>query len=430
MELITRAPKGTNDILPEETREWKILEDVMSSEAELNGFAEIRTPVFEHTELFQRGVGDATDVVEKQMYTFEDKGGRSVTLRPEGTAGAVRAMLESGLYNGGYPIKLYYHTACYRYEKPQAGRMREFRQFGVEMFGAADPAADAQVIALGKSIFDRLSLKNIKVLINSIGCPECRREYHKALKEFFTAKKDELCETCHTRLDRNPMRILDCKSPVCAGLAEDAPVITEYICEDCKTHHEKVKTYLTDVGIAFEEDSRLVRGLDYYSRTVFEYISEDIGGGIAIGGGGRYDGLVEEFGGKPTSGLGFGLGMDRILLVMHEQKVEFPMHDTVELFIASIGEEAGRKAFLLANQLHKCGISADCELCGRGLKAQLKYADRIKAQFTIVLGEDELQTEKAQMKNMKTGEKVKISLGESFIDDYLTEATKAGDLSF
>jgi histidyl-tRNA synthetase len=430
MELITRAPKGTNDILPEETREWKILEDVMSSEAELNGFAEIRTPVFEHTELFQRGVGDATDVVEKQMYTFEDKGGRSVTLRPEGTAGAVRAMLESGLYNGGYPIKLYYHTACYRYEKPQAGRMREFRQFGVEMFGAADPAADAQVIALGKSIFDRLSLKNIKVLINSIGCPECRREYHKALKEFFTAKKDELCETCHTRLDRNPMRILDCKSPVCAGLAEDAPVITEYICEDCKTHHEKVKTYLTDVGIAFEEDSRLVRGLDYYSRTVFEYISEDIGGGIAIGGGGRYDGLVEEFGGKPTSGLGFGLGMDRILLVMHEQKVEFPMHDTVKLFIASIGEEAGRKAFLLANQLHKCGISADCELCGRGLKAQLKYADRIKAQFTIVLGEDELQTEKAQMKNMKTGEKVKISLGESFIDDYLTEATKAGGLSF
>lgn len=430
MELITKAPKGTKDILPEEAAQWQLLETVLRSEAERNGFAEIRTPVFEHTELFLRSVGDTTDVVEKQMYTFEDKGGRSITLRPEGTAGVVRAMLESGMYNGGFPVKLYYTTTCYRYEKPQAGRLREFRQFGVELFGAAEPAADAQVIALAKSIFDRLGLENIEIQINSIGCPVCRKQYHDALRSYFGAYKEQLCETCLSRLERNPMRILDCKSPVCAQLAEKAPKITDYICEDCRTHYRQVKDYLQDAEIAFTENSSLVRGLDYYTRTVFEFVSRDIGAQGAIGGGGRYDGLVEEMGGKPTAGLGYAFGMDRIMLVMKAQGIEFPAPEKPEIFIASLGEAAGKLAFALTNKLHRCGVNADCELCGRGLKAQLKYAGKVGAQFTLVLGDEELATGKAMLKNMSAREAVEISLGEDFVDQYLTEVSKAEDLVF
>lgn len=430
MELITKAPKGTKDILPGESAQWQLLETVLRSEAERNGFSEVRTPVFEHTELFLRSVGDTTDVVEKQMYTFADKGGRSVTLRPEGTAGAVRAMLESGMYNSGYPIKLYYTTTCYRYEKPQAGRMREFRQFGVEMFGAATPAADAQVIALAKSIFDRLGLQNIEIQLNSIGCPECRKRYHAVLRNYFMEYKDRLCETCLSRLERNPMRILDCKSPVCAEIVKDAPKITDYICEDCSTHDQQVKDYLQAAEIAYTENSSLVRGLDYYTRTVFEFVSNEIGAQGAIGGGGRYDGLVEEMGGKPTSGLGYAFGMDRIMLVLKAQGVEFPDTEKPEVFIASLGTQAAKQAFLLTNKLHRCGVNADCELCGRGLKAQLKYADKIGARFTLVLGEEELENQKATLKNMSTKETAHISLGEDFVDEYLTQVSKAEDLAF
>ena len=283
MELITKAPKGTVDIVPGKSEKWQVVEDVFRSEAELNGFGEVRTPVFEHTELFQRGVGDTTDVVEKQMYTFEDKGGRSITLRPEGTAGAVRAMLENGLYNAGYPVKLYYLTSCYRYEKPQAGRLRELHQFGVEMFGAAEPVADAQIIAMALSAFKRLGLEDVGLQLNSIGCPECRKEYHKALKEYFTARKDQLCDTCLSRLERNPMRILDCKSPECQEVCKGAPKITDYLCEDCKAHFQKVQDYLTALGVEFEIDPGLVRGLDYYTRTVFEFPSKSLG--FALGGG-------------------------------------------------------------------------------------------------------------------------------------------------
>ncbi len=436
MELITKAPKGTKDIVPggksdgqwTSSEKWQLMESVLRSEAELNGFAEIRTPVFEHTELFLRGVGDTTDVVEKQMYTFEDKGGRSITLRPEGTAGAVRAMLENGLYNAGYPVKLYYTTACYRYEKPQAGRLRELHQFGVELFGAAEPAADAQVIAMGLSALRRLGLTDVGLQLNSIGCPECRKNYHQALKEYFTAYKDQLCETCLSRLDRNPMRILDCKSPVCGEIAKDAPRITDYLCADCRAHFEQVQKYLTGLGIPFELDPGLVRGLDYYTRTVFEFPSKSLG--FALGGGGRYDGLVEELGGSPTPGLGFGLGLDRIMLALEEQNVEFPAPVRCEVYVASIGEEALEKAMELINKLHECGVSADCDLCGRGLKAQMKYADKIGAAYTLVLGDDELQNGKAELKNMRTGEKRKISIGEDFIDDYLTASTAQEDLSF
>ena len=428
MELITKAPKGTVDIVPGKSEKWQVMEDVFRSEAELNGFGEVRTPVFEHTELFLRGVGDTTDVVEKQMYTFEDKGGRSITLRPEGTAGAVRAMLENGLYNAGYPVKLYYLTSCYRYEKPQAGRLRELHQFGVEMFGAAEPVADAQIIAMALSAFKRLGLEDVGLQLNSIGCPECRKEYHKALKEYFTARKDQLCDTCLSRLERNPMRILDCKSPECQEVCKDAPKITDYLCEDCKAHFAKVQEFLTALGIEFELDPGLVRGLDYYTRTVFEFPSKSLG--FALGGGGRYDGLVEEFGGKPTPGLGFGLGLDRILMALEAQQVEFPQLPKCEMYIATMGEEAQKKAFLLLDELHRCGIPADTDLCGRGLKAQMKYAGKIGAKFTMVLGDNELQEGKAEMKNMKTGEKRKIAInGEDFINDYVTVSTEAEDFS-
>ncbi len=424
MELITKAPKGTVDIVPGESEKWQVVEDVFKSEAALNGFQEIRTPVFEHTELFLRGVGDTTDVVEKQMYTFEDKGGRSVTLRPEGTAGAVRAMLENGLYNAGYPVKLYYLTSCYRYEKPQAGRLRELHQFGVEMFGAAEPVADAQVIAMALSAFERLGLEDVGLQLNSIGCPECRKEYHKALKEYFTARKDQLCDTCLSRLERNPMRILDCKSPQCQEVAKGAPKITDYLCEDCRAHFQKVQEYLTALGIEFEIDPGLVRGLDYYTRTVFEFPSKSLG--FALGGGGRYDGLVEEVGGKPTPGLGFGLGLDRILMALEAQKVEFPQPVRCELYIASMGEQAQRKAFQLLNELHRCGIPADTDVCGRGLKAQMKYAGKIGAKFTMVLGDNELEAGRAEVKNMETGEKKTVSItAEDFINDYVTVSTEA-----
>lgn len=424
MELITKAPKGTVDIVPGESEKWQVVEDVFKSEAALNGFQEIRTPVFEHTELFLRGVGDTTDVVEKQMYTFEDKGGRSVTLRPEGTAGAVRAMLENGLYNAGYPVKLYYLTSCYRYEKPQAGRLRELHQFGVEMFGAAEPVADAQVIAMALSAFERLGLEDVGLQLNSIGCPECRKEYHKALKEYFTARKDQLCDTCLSRLERNPMRILDCKSPQCQEVAKGAPKITDYLCEDCQAHFQKVQEYLTALGIEFEIDPGLVRGLDYYTRTVFEFPSKSLG--FALGGGGRYDGLVEEVGGKPAPGLGFGLGLDRILMALEAQKVEFPQPVRCELYIASMGEQAQCKAFQLLNELHRCGIPADTDVCGRGLKAQMKYAGKIGAKFTMVLGDNELEAGRAELKNMETGEKKTVSItAEDFINDYVTVSTEA-----
>lgn len=428
MELITKAPKGTTDIVPGNSEKWRLVESVFQSEAELNGFAEIRTPVFEHTELFLRGVGDTTDVVEKQMYTFEDKGGRSITLRPEGTAGAVRAMLENGLYNAGYPIKLYYTDTCYRYEKPQAGRLRELHQFGVELFGAAEPVAEAQVISMALSAFGRLGLSDVGVQLNSIGCPECRKEYRKALTEYFSQFKDKLCDTCLSRLDRNPMRILDCKSPICQEIAAGAPKTTDYLCEDCRAHFEAVQRYLTLLGIDYELDLGLVRGLDYYTRTVFEFPSKSLG--FALGGGGRYDGLVEELGGKPTPGLGFGMGLDRILLALEEQKTEFPVPERCEVYLASMGDKALETAFALAGRLHECGIAADCDLCARGLKAQMKYADRIGAKFTVVIGDDELQSGKAELKNMKTGEKQTVSIGEDFIDEYLTAATQAEDLSF
>lgn len=430
MAVITQAPRGTEDVLPEEAVQWQVIEAVMRGEASLHGFGEVRTPVFEHTELFQRGVGDTTDIVQKEMYTFLDKGGRSVTLRPEGTAGAARAMLEHGVYNNGLPVRFYYFTSCYRYEKAQKGRLREFHQFGAEMYGSADPLADAEVILLGSSIFERFGLKDVRLEINSIGCPECRAKYLEALRAYFEDRKGELCETCLGRLERNPMRILDCKSPVCSAIAQGAPRMLDYLCDGCREHFESVKQALDAVGVAYTVNPSIVRGLDYYTRTVFEFLAPIDGKELAVCAGGRYDGLIEELGGQSMPALGFGLGMERLLLLLKQQSVELPGADPCEIFIASLGQPAKLAAFRLCDTLWKSSVQAACDVNARGLKAQMKYADKIGAKYCLVLGDDELAAGKAELKNMKTGEKKKISLGESFLDDYLTAVTMDEDLSF
>lgn len=424
--------RGTQDILPADAGRWQTVEAVMRGEAEINGFGEIRTPVFEDTRLFQRSVGETTDVVQKEMYTFEDKGGRSVTLKPEGTAGTVRAYLEHGLSNEPMPVKLYYATPCYRYEKAQAGRLREFHQFGAEMFGAALPVADAGLIAFAHSLFERLRVKNLVLKINSIGCPACRAEFTKALRAYFTARRDRLCETCLSRLDRNPMRILDCKNPECAEVAKGAPSILDYLCPDCRAHFGQVRENLDAVGIRYEVDPTMVRGLDYYTRTVFEFVSGDLGAQSTVCGGGRYDGLVEQMGGKPTPALGFALGIERLLMIMAAQKVEFPAPQTCGLYVASVGGAAQKEAFRMAHKLRGCGVAAACDEVGRSLNAQMKYAGKIHARFTLVLGDDELASGKGTVKNMKTGEKTKVDLKADLEGQFAAISSEAedGDLTF
>lgn len=417
MALITNAPKGTLDLLPKESYKTQYIESAMREVAENFGFYEMRTPVFEHTELFHRSVGETTDVVQKEMYTFEDKGGRSVTLRPEGTAGAARAFLENGLFNDPLPQKIYYLTSCYRYEKPQAGRLREFHQFGVESFGAATPAADAEIIALAHTVFNFLGIRNLSLEINSIGCPTCRKEFQNALKTYFEAHKDALCDTCRGRLDRNPMRILDCKSPVCSEIAAGAPKILDYLCDDCRAHFEAVQKYLTAMHIDFTVNPEIVRGLDYYTRTVFEFVSNEIGAQGTVCGGGRYDGLLEELGGKPMAACGFGLGIERLLLLMDAQKTELPAPPKCDIYLASMGEAANIEAAKLALDLREEGLSAQFDTVSRGLKAQMKYADKLGALYTVVLGDTELETRKAMLKNMQSGVQTEISL-DDFTDAF------------
>lgn len=417
MALITKAVKGTKDVLPGEIYKTQYIESTALDVAERFGFKEIRTPVFEHTELFQRGVGDTTDVVQKEMYTFDDKGGRSITLRPEGTAGAARSFLENGLCNETLPQKVCYLTSCYRYEKPQAGRLREFHQFGVESFGAQSPLADAEIISLANTFFKELGVKDLTLEINSIGCPTCRAEYHKALKTYFEGRKDELCDTCKDRLERNPMRILDCKSPVCSEIAKDAPVVLDYLCDECREHFEKVKSYLNAQNIAFKVNPRIVRGLDYYTKTVFEFISESIGAQGTVCGGGRYDGLIEELGGQKTPSLGFGLGIERLMLLMEAQGCEFPKESMPDLFIAALGEKAQLKAVEIANDMREEGFTCLYDVNGRGLRAQMKYANKLGAKYTIVLGDDEVESGIAKLKNMESGEETEIAL-QTFVSGF------------
>lgn len=351
------------------------------------------------------------------MYTFDDKGGRSITLRPEGTAGAVRSYLENGLCNEALPQKVCYLISCYRYEKPQAGRLREFHQFGVECFGSASPLADAEIIALAKSLFDTLGVKDLSLEINSIGCPTCRAEYHKALKEYFSSRKDELCNTCKSRLDRNPMRILDCKSPICHEIAEGAPVVIDYLCDECKEHFENVQKYLKAQNIEYTINPQIVRGLDYYTKTVFEFVSNSIGAQGTVCGGGRYDGLVEELGGQHTPSLGFAMGIERLMLLMEAQGCEFPEAEKPDLFIVALGEKATLKAVEIAKDMREEGFSALLDLNQRSVRAQMKYADKLGAKFNVVIGDNEVEAKTAKLKNMQTGEETEINL-DTFVSGF------------
>ena len=410
MALLTSKPKGTADVLPGESEIYYKLENQLREAARLYGFREIRTPVFEHTELFRRGVGETTDVVQKEMYTFEDNGKRSVTLRPEGTAGCVRAFLEHGLFNEPLPQKLFYITSCYRYEKPQAGRLREFHQFGVESFGSAAPAQDAEIIALARRIFINFGLKDIALEINSIGCPTCRKQFQAALREYFTAHIDSLCETCRERLGKNPMRILDCKSPVCGEIAAGAPAVLDYLCEECETHFAQVKAQLDALGIAYKVNPTIVRGLDYYTKTVFEFVSTGIGAQGTVCGGGRYDGLVQELGGAPLPACGFGMGLERVKLVL-EAEGKTPMCERpADIYVAPASPACTIRAMQLTDSLRAAGIAALTDVIGRSLKAQMKLANKLGVQYTLVLGEEEFSRGEAQLKNMQTGSTRAVSL--------------------
>ena len=419
MGVITKKIKGTEDVLPKDSYRWQFVEDVMRKESAAYGFKEIRTPVFEHTELFARGVGQTTDVVQKEMYTFDTKGGESVTLRPEGTAGAARAVLEHGLVNDSLPIKASYFVSCYRYEKPQAGRLREFHQFGLECYGTQSPVADAELICAAQSIFDRLGIKQLRLEINSIGCPTCRAEYHKALKEYFYGYKDELCETCNSRLEKNPMRILDCKSPVCSKIAQGAPKITDYLCDECKEHFASVQKYLDAAGVEYTVNPTIVRGLDYYTKTVFEFVTDFIGAQGTVCGGGIYDGLIEELGGKHLPSLGFAMGIERLLMLMDKQGIEIPKPSTCDLYVAVMGESASLKSFEIIKAVRSCGLIAESDIVGRGLRAQMKYADKIGAKFSMVLGENEIEQGKAVIKNMSSGEQTEIVLDNTFAEKFM-----------
>lgn len=424
MELITKRPKGTQDVKPADVYKWHTVEQIAAETAECYGFKEIRFPTFENTKLFKRSVGDSTDVVQKEMYGVTAKSSANgkddddFTLRPEGTAGAARAVLENGMLSDALPQKVYYNISCFRHEKPQAGRLREFHQFGAEMYGSASPAADAEMIAMVDAFLRRLGIKGIALNINSIGCPKCRGEYHKALKSYFEGRKDELCGTCQERLEKNPMRILDCKSPICQDIAKDAPVILDYLCNDCKSHFEKLQKNLTAMNIEFTVNPKIVRGLDYYTKTVFEFVTTSIGAQGTVCGGGRYDGLIEQLGGAPTPALGFAMGIERLIMTMESQGCDFIEPKKCALYIAAMDEAALEKAIVLTKTLRDDGIWAEYDLAGRGLKAQMKYANKLGADFSMVLGSNEIESGKANIKNMETGEQTEIFLGDSFLDDF------------
>lgn len=419
MALEIRSIKGTQDVLPADSWKWQFVERQFLDSAALYGFAEIRVPTFEEKGLFIRSVGDTTDVVQKEMYTFTDQGGRELALRPEGTAGVNRAVIESGLINGALPLKLSYLLSCFRAEKPQAGRFREFHQLGMEVFGSQSPAADAELISFVSDFFGRLGLSDISLEINSIGCPKCRPNYHKALKEYFSARKDELCDTCKDRLERNPLRILDCKCPACKEVAKDAPIGLDHLCEDCAAHFDGLKKRLDALQIGYTVNPRIVRGLDYYNRTVFEFISGDIGAQSTVCGGGRYDGLLKSLGGPDQPGIGYAMGMERLLMVLEAQGIELPEPAVCDLYIASMGEDASIKAMEIAADLRAEGFFPESDIVGRSLKAQMKYADKIGARFSMVLGDSELEKGVGVIKNMTTGETSEVSLDGDSVSKFL-----------
>lgn len=415
-------PKGTKDVLPDQSYKWQYVEQTAREVAKLFNLKEIRTPVFEHTELFLRGVGDTTDVVNKEMYTFEDKGGRSMTLKPEGTAGVARAFIENGMSSGVLPARMYYFSPAFRYERPQAGRLREHHQFGVELYGSPEPQADAEVISLVDLFYKRLGLKQVKLQINSIGCRICRNEYNKALKSYFKPQLDKMCATCNTRYEKNPLRMLDCKEEGCKEITKNAPSILNYLCDDCKKHFESVQKYLKLGGVKFTVNPRIVRGLDYYTRTVFEFVTEAAGAQGTVCGGGRYDTLLEQIGGKSLPAVGFGGGIERLLMVMEAENAPFPEEQKPCIYIAGMDGASRRKAFEIAMSLRASGVNAETDLMERSVKAQLKYADKTGAKFVAVFGGEELASGVVNVKKMSDGTSAAVKINELY--KYLNKEDK------
>ena len=407
--MLTQAPKGTRDMLPQDAYLWQWIEQKEREAAAKAGYREIRTPVFEHTELFLRGVGDTTDIVQKEMYTFKDKGDRSITLKPEGTAGAVRAFIENHLFQEALPCKVYYLNApIFRYENPQSGRLREHHQFGMECFGGKEPTVEAELISTLMGFLTGLGLKNLTVHINSIGCPNCRPKYHEALKNYLGERIHEMCETCQSRFEKNPLRILDCKEEKCKAIVKDAPVILDCLCDECKEHFTQLQALLTAQNIPFSIDPHIVRGLDYYTKTVFEIIMQSGREGLALCGGGRYDGLVEQLGGPATCAAGFGIGTERIIMELENQGVVLPQPPICDIYVANLGEDAREQSFLLCQQLREAGVKAEEDVCGRSLKAQFKYADKIAARYIALVGGEELARGVVKLRNLATREETEI----------------------
>lgn len=401
-----QAPKGTKDMLPEDAYRWQYIENVFRSVAKTYGIREIRTPVFEHTELFLRGVGDTTDIVQKEMYTFNDKGNRSITLKPEGTAPAVRAFIENRLFNEAQPTKLYYVTPAFRYENVQKGRLRQFHQCGLEVFGSKEPSMDAEVIKVAYDTLNKLGLNSLSLHINNLGCPTCRAKYNDALKAFLKENYDNLCDTCKSRFEKNPMRILDCKEKKCNEITKNAPIILDYVCDECKYHFDKVKEYLDILSIPYVVDPGIVRGLDYYTKTIFEIISSD----FTVCGGGRYDRLISELGGPEMPAAGFAIGEERLLMTLDKENIKIPKEDLFDLYIGARGDEERKAAFKLASDLRVIGVKCEINHMGRSIKAEMKYANKIGAKFTTILGEDELSNKKINLKRMSDGEIFEVSL--------------------
>lgn len=401
-----QAPKGTKDMLPQDAYKWHYVEGVLRDVSKSYGVREIRTPMFEHTELFLRGVGETTDIVQKEMYTFNDKGDRSITLKPEGTAPTVRAFIENRLFNEAQPTKLYYIIPCFRYENVQKGRLRQFHQYGVEVFGSKEASIDAEVISLAMESLKKLGLKSLSLNINNLGCPKCRPKYNEALKRYLEENYDNLCGICKTRFEKNPMRILDCKEKSCNEITKNAPIILDYICEECDSHFTEVKNYLDALKIQYKVDPGIVRGLDYYTKTIFEILNDD----FTVCGGGRYDKLIEEIGGPEMPAVGFGLGLERLIMTLEKEGIEIPNEGLVDLYIGARGEAAKTSAFVLANKLRAIGIKTEINHMGRSIKAEMKYANKIGSAFTTILGDDELQNKTLKLKRMSDGEQFEVSL--------------------
>ena len=410
--MLTNAPRGTKDILPDSVGDWNYVEGEIRELCRRFGYSEIRTPIFEHMELFQRGIGEGTDVVDKEMYTFTDRGDRSITLRPENTASAVRAYLQNKLYAESNLVKLFCIGSMFRYDRPQAGRMREFHQFGVEALGEANPAVDAEVILLAMSLLEGLGLKDLELSINSVGCPKCRSKYRTMLQDFFRDKLDDLCEDCRSRFDRSPLRILDCKKDSDKPYMADAPKITDCLCDECSDHFAKLKEHLANAGISFQHDPRLVRGLDYYTKTAFEIKYPPLGAQSAVAGGGRYDGLIEEMGGSPTPAVGFATGLERLLLALESQNLLPEKNRSVDAYVVALGEAAQSEGFKLLNQLRRAGLSAAMDFAGRSMKAQMKQANKLGARYALILGDDEIAEGAVMLRSMSDSQQEKVALAE------------------